>query len=61
MFDTLEQLDLEDFLLCLHDIDRTISELVWKGVVDFGARQEEWIYSRTQYYVVFANEAIAYS
>lgn len=45
MLDSLEQLDLEHFLLCLHDIDGSIAELVGKRMIDFGAREEERFWS----------------
>ena len=43
MLNAMEQLDLEPFLLRLHDIYGSITELVWKGVVDLCTRKEQWL------------------
>lgn len=60
MLDTLEELDLEDFLLRLHDVNRAVSELVWERVVDFRAGEKEWIYGRSQCEHISASRSKAY-
>lgn len=37
MLNTLEQLDLENLLLGLHDVNSSVSKFVWEGVIDLGA------------------------
>ena len=41
MFDALEQLQLEIFVISLHDVDGAIAELGRKSVVDFGTREKQ--------------------
>jgi hypothetical protein len=44
VLDALEQLNLEHFLLRLHDIHRSIAEFVWESMVDLGTGEEERFY-----------------